>query len=857
MTAPEASPRQFLALGPAGRVWLLNTSLALAAVGALYLSWSASAPLANAGLPATVALTLAFAAAEVWVVHVQFRRETHTISLSEIPVTVGLFFLSPPLLLAAQFVGAGSALVLHRRQGLLKLAFNLLQLTLCTAVAALVFHAGITKGDPLGPRNWLVAVVATTTSSVLGALTVTAAIGLSEGRISLRKLVPITAFSLAGSVVNTSLALVGVVTIYRDPRSAALLVMPAVALYLAYLAYTRERQKTERIEFLYNSGRTLSATGGEPAIVQLLTDALDMFRAEIAQVAVWGGEGGAGHSRTTVNVEGAVTIDNELDESPGEALHEEIMSSDRGAVVNGPGGSPAAAAFLADRGLRDLVITSLRADNRVIGTILVGNRLGGITGFNLEHLNLLETLAAQVGAAVENTRLEGVLQHQAFHDSLTNLANRALLHQRIDAALAKPAPRVAVLMVDVDEFKVVNDTLGHAVGDQLLVETAGRLAVAVRGSDTAARIGGDEFAVLVEDINSQADATASAHRVIDAFRQPFKLAGQSVRVTASVGIATNLDGLLDPGTLLLQADVAMYAAKASAPGSFRVFEASMQDEVAERHALREDLRLALERGELVNYYQPLVPLDGPGVLGAEALVRWRHPDRGLIAPGYFIRIAEESGLIVQLGRWVLREACVQLREWQRSYPSSSPLKVSVNLSAVQLREPGFVDDVVGILKETGLDPNCLTLEITESTFMDDTRTAIARLRELRGLGIRLELDDFGTGFSSLSILRDLPLDGLKIDKSFVDVIHGASDRPAFLQAIVRLAEALDLEMVGEGIEHQHQADALRAMGCGRGQGYLFSRPLPPGDMAQFLASSMAWADQEGPVVAMPTRRRSD
>jgi EAL domain-containing protein (putative c-di-GMP-specific phosphodiesterase class I) len=302
----------------------------------------------------------------------------------------------------------------------------------------------------------------------------------------------------------------------------------------------------------------------------------------------------------------------------------------------------------------------------------------------------------------------------------------------------------------------------------------------------------------------------------------------------------------------------MYQAKGGADGGFRVFEPSMQDEVAERHAIREDLRLALVRGEMVNYYQPLVALEGRAVFGAEALVRWRHPERGLVAPGYFIRLAEDSGLIIPLGRWVLREACRQLREWQREFPNAAPLSVSVNLSAVQLRQPGFVDDVVAILQETGLEARCLTLEVTESTFMDDTRAAIARLRELRGLGVRLELDDFGMGFSSLSILRDLPLDGLKIDKSFVDGIRSATDRPAFLQAIVRLADALQLEMVGEGVEHQHQADALRAMGCRRGQGYLFSRPLPAAEMGAYLRQSTAWAQgRDRGVLALPARRRSD
>jgi len=855
----SGSPRsRTWAPGATFRIWALSLFLAALAVALLYGTWSASPPVPLGGPAVGIAIAVAFAAAEVWVVHVQFQREAHTISLSEIPLTVGLFFLTPWALVLAQTTGVVAALLAHRRQGPTKLAFNVSQMVVGTGVGVVVFHAGMGAGDPLGPRSWLVAAAATTAASLVGIFSVRAAISLTDGQIDRRKLLPVTLFSLAGTVVNTSLALVGAVTIYRDPRAGALLLLPAAALYLAYQAYTRERQKTERMEFLYTTGQTLAGMGGgATGIVQLLREALDMFRAEVAEVWVRTAPGEAPGARTRVRAGNIVEVDEigEVDYTVG--LLEDVMSGDRGVIVTATAAEGAAAAFLSQAGLRDAVLTTLKADSRIVGTILIGNRLGNVSGFTPDHLNLLETVATQVGASVDNTRLERVLHHQAFHDALTHLPNRALLNARTDAALARTDSRVAVLLVDIDDFKVINDTMGHAVGDQLLVGVAARLTEAVRESDTPARIGGDEFAVLVEGLVTEADATAAARRVLDALRRPFALGGQEHRVTASIGIATNLGGLLDPGTLMLQADVAMYAAKATEPGLYRVFESSMQDEVAERHALRDDLRRALERGELVNHYQPLVALEGEAVLGMEALVRWHHPERGLIAPGFFIRLAEESGLIVQLGRWVLHEACRQLREWQREHPTRQ-LGVSVNLSAVQLRQPGFVDDVVSILKETDLDPRSLTLEITESTFMDDTRTAIARLRELRGLGIRLELDDFGTGYSSLSILRDLPLDGLKIDKSFVDVIRSAADRPVFLQAIVGMAEALDLEMVGEGIEHAHQAEALQSMGCTRGQGYYFSRPLPAEQMRDFLAASFLRDESSAiAVLSLPMRRRSD
>jgi diguanylate cyclase (GGDEF)-like protein len=838
--------------GPTARVWALNAVLTLAAAGLLAAIRDLPPVVAGPSLP-WWALAALFAVAEVWVVHIQFRREAHTLSLSEIPLTVGLFFLSPPLLILAQVVGAAPALIFRRRQPALKAVFNLAQLATCGSVAMIIFRAGVSPGLSPGPASWLMAIAATTVSGLVGVILVFVVISLSEGRVTAGKWAPVVAFAVGGSAVTTSLALVGVTILYRDPRAVVLLMAPAAALYAAYLAYTRERLKTERIEFLYNSGRTLAGSpAADSAIVRLLEQAVAQFRADVAEVTISGSQESSLYTRTSIREGIAEEVDHPVAAGEDAEVLELVMAREKGLIIMGDTADEKERRLLETRKLSDAIVTSLEADNRVIGTILVGNRLGYVGPFNEDDLNLLDTLATQVGAAVENARLERVLTHQAFHDSLTNLANRALFGERLDHALDRRNPRVAVLLVDIDDFKVVNDTLGHTVGDQMLVAVAERLAASTRASDTAARLGGDEFAVLVEEIASLEDATAAATRILESLRRPLLLAGEELRVGASIGIAADMEGQLDAGALLLHADVAMYAAKRSGRGAYRVFEPSMQDEVQERHALREDLRVALEQGELVNYYQPLVSLDGRTVHGAEALVRWVSPKRGLVAPAYFIRVAEESGLIVDLGRWVLREACRQAREWHREFPAARPLSVSVNLSAVQIQQPGFVDEVVSALADAGLEPRHLTLEITESTFMDDTRAAIARLRELRGLGIRLELDDFGTGYSSLSILRDLPLDGLKIDKAFVDLLHDASDRPAFLQAIVRLAQALDLEMVAEGIEHEVQAAAVHAMGCQVGQGYLFSRPVPPHEFRAFLTSAVLEAG-DGKVVPISAR----
>ncbi|HEV3231968.1 MAG TPA: EAL domain-containing protein [Candidatus Dormibacteraeota bacterium] len=794
--------------------------------------------------------------AEVWVVHLQFRQEAHTVSLSEIPLVLGLFFLAPRELIAAQLAGAVPALALHRRQAPVKLAFNLAQLALSAGVAALAFHAGIGANEPVEPLAWAAALGATTLASLVGVLAISVVISISEGRLSLASWGPVTLFALGGTLVNTCLGLVGTIILFREPRATVLLLVPAGALYAAYRAYTRERQKTERIEFLYRSGRTLSrAAETDAGILTLLREALRMFRAEAAEVVILPSGGSLAHTRTAVRGDQVVAVDQPIQPSPADAVLEDVMARDAGLILDRGGADGRALAFLTERGFKDAVITSLKAENRVIGTILVGNRMGAVSTFHEDDLHLLATLATQVGAAVENSRLERTLKHEAFHDSLTNLANRRLFTERVDHALLRRESRVAVLLVDVDDFKAVNDTLGHNVGDQLLISVAQRLSLCVRGTDTAARIGGDEFAVVIEDLADLADAAAAAVRIINALREPFALAGQQVRCGASIGIATNLEQETDGGTLLLQADVAMYSAKRAGKAGYHVFEPSMQAEVRERHLLREDLHLALERGELVNHYQPVVALDGRTVLGAEALVRWRHPERGLVSPAFFISVAEETGLIVELGRQVLAEACREARQWQRDFPLLMPLTVSVNLSPRQLQQEGFVDEVVRTLGEAGLDPRHLTLEITESTFMEDTRTAITRLRELRGLGVRLAIDDFGTGYSSLSILRELPLDVLKIDKSFVDGIRDVEDRPPFLQAIVSLAQALDLDMVAEGIEAEAQAEALTALGCQRGQGYLFAKPLPAAEMADFLRLSAEALEVAEPAAVIPIRQR--
>jgi diguanylate cyclase (GGDEF)-like protein/PAS domain S-box-containing protein len=435
----------------------------------------------------------------------------------------------------------------------------------------------------------------------------------------------------------------------------------------------------------------------------------------------------------------------------------------------------------------------------------------------------------------ERTALEAELRHQAFHDALTNLANRALFIDRADHAvrrLERGGTNVAVLVLDLDGFKMVNDSLGHSAGDTLLVAVAGRLQTALRSGDTAARLGGDEFAVLVEDAKDPEEAALVADRLLEALAAPFGLAGKEVFVRASVGVALT-SGDRDAEDLLRDADAAMYQAKADGKSCHRLFEPAMYSASLARLELEGDLRRAVELGEFVLHYQPVVEAATSRVVALEALVRWQHPTRGLVTPDEFIPLAEDNGLIVDIGRWVLREACQQTRVWQ-AIAGNEDLTIAVNLSARQLTDPDLVRDVARALADAGLPPASLTLEITETVLMRDPEVAIGRLRELKCFGVRLAIDDFGTGYSSLSSLQRLPVDILKIDKAFVDEVTCGVEAAGLVEAVVRLAGTLALETVAEGVERPEQLERLQVLGCQQIQGFYFSRPLTPADVEQYL-----------------------
>jgi diguanylate cyclase (GGDEF)-like protein/PAS domain S-box-containing protein len=437
----------------------------------------------------------------------------------------------------------------------------------------------------------------------------------------------------------------------------------------------------------------------------------------------------------------------------------------------------------------------------------------------------------------DRKRAEDRLRYQAHHDLLTDLPNRQLFLDRLGQALGRtrrrPGSKVALVFVDLDNFKVVNDSLGHEVGDLLLVRVGERLRRCLRPEDTLARFGGDEFAMLLENVQSPKGAVRAAERIIEELRNPFMLEGRELILRASVGIAMGHDRSKTPGELLKDADTAMYRAKEDGVG-YRVFELKMHEMALIRLKLENDMSRAIEVEEFVVNYQPIVHLRTGEAWGSEALVRWKHPERGLLDPSQFVPVAEETGLIVPLGERVLEEACRQAVEWQRGRPEAIPPVVCVNLSAKQLRRQDLVETVRGVLQSTGLTGRCLCLDITETLYITVLEGSTTVLDDLKRMGVRISVDDFGTGYSSLSYLKRLPADSLKIDKSFVVGLGENVQDTAIVQMVINLAHSLGMGTVAEGVESEEQAEQLRQMGCDLGQGYHFARPLPPEEASEFL-----------------------
>ena len=777
--------------------------------------------------------------AEITVVHLRFHRHAHSFSMSEVPIVLGLFAAAPIALIFAQ-IGFTLALLINRRQPPMKLAFNVAQQTFQVALAVIVFRLIAAFGDPEGFSGWIAAIVAMQISVLLANVLINAAIRFSGGSLDVREQLEVMTLTALAALMNSSLALVGITIFWADSKGAWLALVPPVVLFFAYRAYISQRLERSRLESLYQATRVLHESPQiESALESAGLYAQQMFEAEAVEIILLPEEGKSAYL-TAVGPDERRVVMAPIDLGI-EAKHVHAIADRTSAtLLEDP------SVFTRDGWqMDDVVAAPLSGDHGTFGVIIIANRVNKISTFDESDVRLLETFASQVSVSLENGRLEDSLaqltdlkeelRHQALHDSLTKLANRTLFSERVESALercSKDDRFISVMFLDLDDFKTVNDSLGHAAGDDLLVQVASRLRSFTRPEDVVARLGGDEFAILLEDLTSPSGSTDVAERIISGMNVPFNLEGKELKVHTSIGIAFGGDGEV-PDQIMRNADAAMYAAKQSRKGTYRVFEDAMHAEMIRRLELKADLTDAVSRNELILRYQPIVDLASGRVTGVEALVRWQHPTRGIVPPAQFIPFAEETGLIVAIGAYVLDEAVAKAVEWQKKMPHQV-FTMAVNLSPRQLVEVDMAAVIRSALERHGLEPRRLIIEITENVVM---QTAVSLLDDIRDLGVRMAIDDFGTGYSSLAYLDRLPIDIIKIDKSFTDRLNPDEESP-LVRTVLQLGDALGIDTIVEGIETAHQLRRLQQLGCAKGQGYLLSPPLSANDVEALLGQTL-------------------
>ena len=832
-------------LGIEGGIWLLGLGIA-AAAAALYFGVVANLPHESAarGLP-WWALAAVFALAEVWVVHFHFRRSSHSFSIGELPLVFGLLFLSPHELLLASVLGSAVPLVLDREIPSVKVFFNIAQFTLGTCVALTVFEVLAPSRDALAPEVWSATLIAVFATALIADITIGAAISLSEGKLSLRTRLEMLAINWGVASVNGCLALAAATVFSVSPTAALFLLLPTAMLIFAYRAYMSERRRHTELEFLHEATGALSRSPQiVPELEVLLERTRTAFRTEVAELVLFSAELGPS-LRSTLGPGDRKQMLESLDEK---IVNRLLSFADRqtGVVSLASVDEPDLREWWADRGLSEGVLVALRGESRVVGLLVLGERVGVERTFSADELRLVETLAGNVTVALqydhlehavrELTTLRADLEREAFYDSLTGLANRSLFINRVDKALRTRTQEVFVLFIDIDDFKTINDTLGHQAGDEVLSEVAKRLLRCLREGDTAARFGGDEFAVLLEDQPTPDAAVAAAERTLAEFRNPIHVAGDTISIQLSIGVAKGRCGQHTADDLLRNADLAMYGAKARGKNQMQLFEPGMQRAIEARHRLKRELEKAIQRREFSVHYQPIIDLQSGASVAVEALVRWNHPQRGSVSPADFIPFAEESGLIVQIGEIVLEEACRQASVLNdRRAPGEEPLGMHVNVSTIELLDPLFLTRLDTLVLGNGLAPWQITIEITEHVLVFDEALALTTLESARERGYRVAIDDFGTGYSSLAYLRSLPIDIIKIPKQFIDGVGGSTKDDMFARAVVDFGSKLEVTVVAEGVERAEQAAILRSLGCERAQGFYFAEPAAAPEAMPALA----------------------
>ena len=843
--ARTMSVRFSRAMSGTTRVWVLAAALG-ALAGGLGLVIMPGGPPDNP--PLTIPwplLLLIFYVAEAKVIHLHVGQSAHSFSLTEFPLVAGLLMVSPLELITARLLGSAIALSVNRRQTPVKLAFNLAQFGLSTMTSLAIVHLARGSDGALGPSLWAAVIVAMVVENLISVVSISTAISLADGTPQYRRIPEMLKIGVTISLANTSLALMCLTVVWTKPEAGWLFIIPVVTVFASYRAYISERQQHQSLELLYESTRIVQRSPQlETALISLLGYARTMFRADVAEICLLPPRQGDDVLRCRVGPGDLRQVMLPIGPDLNDPAALRAVTERRAFLLDDP------AAQGSDGGRRTrrrlALVAPLLGESSLIGTIMVAHRRTDITTFGATDLKLFETLASHTAIALENGQLEQSLEQlgrlkeelndQATHDSLTRLANRAVfiqaVAQRLEPTQANNGIPV-VLFLDLDDFKVVNDTLGHATGDALLVVVGDRLRAAVRPSDVTARLGGDEFGILIWDQPDLKLATRLADRLRAAMTENFVLDGHEISVKASIGVAPGRPGIDVAGDVVRNADVAMYSAKAHGKGRVAVFQPAMHRAVIARAKLSADLEHAIAASQFALRYQPIVQLSTGHLVGVEALVRWQHPTRGRIGPVEFIQVAEETGAILDIGRWVLREACRQMATWNASAPSL-PFTVNVNASAREAGQPTFVHQVLATIREAGIDPAQVVIEMTETALLQDWKATQAKLHDLRDAGLGIAVDDFGTGYSSLSYLQRFPVTELKIARDFV-TDDPDPERWQLASAIIALGRALHLKVIAEGVEHRSQLKPLRALGCDYAQGYYLARPLESAALAALVA----------------------
>jgi diguanylate cyclase (GGDEF)-like protein len=837
-------------LGPAyvRRVWWLT--FGMVAVGALIIQIGVDAdrwPGASPVLP-WWAFAAIVAVIEYPLIHLHLRSQTHSFTLGELALCLGLFLLPPDQFIVAAVLGATLAKL---RLPPVKLAFNVSLWVLQVAVAAAMFSAIADPTDPFNARGVSATFLTMIVVGLIGIAAVSGAIGLVQGGIGGRSVVSGGVIGLAVNVANSGLGVIAAYLTLNDPHLVVALVGPVAVLFLAYRAFIVERQEHQRLQVVYTATRSiLEAPDIGHAISSVLTQAREVFRSEIAQIVLFPERPGepivvrtVGPDGDDVRVSSVRTLDNTFYAAVAVTRRSELVTADRvsdlGAMVDCDGVS-----------VRDVLVAPLEGERRVVGAIaVINNRFEDTNPFDTSDLRLLETLAGHAGVAIGNGRLERMLDEltalqaelaeRATHDALTGLANRAHFTASLDAALAeRGGADVGLIYVDLDDFKIVNDTFGHAAGDHTLRELAARLRSCMRENDLAGRLGGDEFAVLLTGVGDVEQLARLSDRIQSALERPISWQGVTLDPRVSLGV-THAAGHTNADALLSDGDTAMYHAKRSGKGRAAIYDVAMRDATQSRTDLIRDISHAVDAGELVLHYQPIVGLVDRRVVAVEALVRWDRPGWGLLSPGAFMPVAEEAGLAPAIGDWVVRTACTQVARWRAAGLSEPGLSISVNVSPAQLADPEIVVKVLDATESAGIAPQSLMLEVTEQVLTVDGDPRREALAVLRSRGVRVVLDDFGTGMSSLAQLGGYPVDILKVPGAFVSSDGG--DRPGLADALITIGRTVDIPTIAEMIETPEQVARLERLGCEYAQGHAIATAMPAAECELWLLAGRASA----------------